>query len=251
MPHSNRSAVVFHEEVFLHWWGRKGYNDSALEQEKLRDELLSSGGVGHLIFVEHPHVISSGRHHSVTKAEIAHWKAHGVDYSPSSRGGKLTYHGPGQLVLYPILNLRTLGLGVRDFVASLNDGIAEWLERLGIQTCWREDAPGLWTTGEPSQKLVSVGLRVTRGVTTHGAAINLSTDTNYFQLFEPCGFAGSRMSTVEKIASVVPSSEEAASELGPLLVQRWGKQPINGEKWPPTDEGSARAASVCVPNTKS
>ena len=112
-----------------------------------------------------------------------------------------------------------------------------------------EDAPP-WTRAEPSRKLVSVGLRVTRGVTTHGAALNLSTETDYFQVFQPCGFAGSVMSTLKNLTPTAPSVAEAAFQLGPRLIEKWGKRARPGENWPPEHEGTAREAEGSERDTR-
>ena len=122
-----------------------------------------------------------------------------MDFQKTSRGGQLTYHGPGQLVMYPILHLGWLNIGVKGVVTSVTDSMMAWLAQQGIPCQWRDDAPGVWTTSEPARKLASVGMRITRNVTWHGGALNLTTDLNAFSVFQPCGFSGSVMSSVEEL----------------------------------------------------
>lgn len=204
------------------WWGEVPYADAVARQETLRDRVLDGEEPGFLVFVEHPAVITAGRHMPTTPEQKEFFAHHGVDLQPSSRGGKLTYHGPGQLVIYPIVHLPSLRLGVRDCVAALSGGLMDWLKGYGVESEWREDAPGVWIEGAESKKLASVGLRITRGVTLHGAAINLSTQMSHFELFEPCGFQGSIMTNLERVLGKSVPLLEAANELAPCIAARFG-----------------------------
>ena len=103
------------------------------------------------------------------------------------RGGQVTYHGPGQLMVYPLLDLRRLGLGVRQLVTALEQSVVDLAADHGIDAASRADAPGVYVAGE---KLASVGLRIRRGCSFHGMAVNVAIDVEHFSRINPCGFSG-------------------------------------------------------------
>src|SRR5690606_29558866 len=106
------------------------------------------------------------------------------------RGGQVTYHGPGQIVAYPLLDLRRLGLGVRDLVTLLEQTVVEFLGRWGIESVARPDAPGGYVDGK---KIASLGLRVRRGCCFHGLSLNVDMDLAPFLRIKPCGYNGLQM----------------------------------------------------------
>ena len=194
----------------VHWWGQLPYDQAVEQQESLRDQVIAEGRGAHLIFVEHPSVVTCGRNYEATDEEKRVIKKRGFDFQESSRGGKLTYHGPGQLVMYPIVHMGWLRLGVNGMVRAVMDSMRNWLISQGIETSWHEDAPGLWTVGDSPRKIASVGMRITRQVTWHGAALNLSTDLSSFTVFQPCGFSGSVMTSIQRELGESPEFEKAA-----------------------------------------
>ena len=113
----------------------------------------------------------------------------------TERGGDVTYHGPGQLVVYPILDLRTFGLGVRGYIQRLEQTAIDLLESYGIQGMRREGTPGVWVE---DRKIASVGAFVGHWVTMHGLAINIAPDLHYFDLIVPCGLEGVRMTSMKE-----------------------------------------------------
>ncbi|MFL0798064.1 MAG: lipoyl(octanoyl) transferase LipB [Cellvibrionaceae bacterium] len=106
------------------------------------------------------------------------------------RGGQVTYHGPGQLVAYPMFNLRRLGIGVRDLVSGIENVIVETLKQYGIESAPKADAPGVYVNGD---KIASLGLRVRRGCSFHGLALNIDMDLTPWQRINPCGYPGLEM----------------------------------------------------------
>ncbi len=136
--------------------------------------------------LEHPPVYTLGlngdRAHVLAAGDIP---VIGID-----RGGQVTYHGPGQLVMYPLLDLRRLRLGIRDLVSRLEDAVVTALAEWDITAAARPDAPGVYVDGA---KIASIGLRVRRGASYHGIAINIDGDLEPFARINPCGFAGLRM----------------------------------------------------------
>ncbi|MDE1923320.1 MAG: lipoyl(octanoyl) transferase LipB [Gammaproteobacteria bacterium] len=111
----------------------------------------------------------------------------GVPVVEVDRGGQVTYHGPGQLVLYPLLDLRRLGLGIRALVVALEQAVIAYAAELGVTAAGRRDAPGVYVDGA---KLASIGLRVRRGASYHGASLNVSMDLEPFRRIDVCGYRG-------------------------------------------------------------
>ena len=133
---------------------------------------------------------------------------------PIDRGGQVTYHGPGQLVVYPLLDLRRLGLGVRELVVALEQSVIALCAAHGIAAAGRRDAPGVYVDG---RKLASVGLRVRRGGSYHGLALNVDGDLGPFGRINPCGYAGLEMTRLADLGvrlGVPDVAEELAAYLG-------------------------------------
>jgi lipoyl(octanoyl) transferase len=136
----------------------------------------------------------------------------------ADRGGQVTYHGPGQLVVYLLLNLRRKSLGVRDLVDLMEQSVVELLGEYGIEAYPKPDAPGVYV-GEA--KICSLGLRVRRGCSFHGLALNLDMDMEPFLRINPCGYAGMAMT---QLSSLVPGLDSAAavSRMGDILINKIG-----------------------------
>lgn len=128
----------------------------------------------------------------------------------TDRGGQVTYHGPGQLVVYPLLDLRRLGLGIRDLVTALEESVVMMLADWGIEAAPRPDAPGVYVDGA---KIASIGLRVRRGASYHGIAINVDLDLAPFDGINPCGYSGL---TMTRIATLRPG--ETVDRLQPVYL---------------------------------
>ncbi len=137
------------------------------------------------------------------------------------RGGQVTYHGPGQLVVYPLLDLRRAGLGVRDLVSALEGAVIDYCARLGIKAECRAGAPGVYVQGA---KLASVGIRVRRQGSYHGLALNVNMDLAPFARINPCGYAGLTMTQLAALGHAVEPSS-AAQEFAPLLLARLAGSP--------------------------
>ena len=136
----------------------------------------------------------------------------------TDRGGQVTYHGPGQLVVYALIDLRRAGLGVRDLVSALEQSVIRYASRLGIEAAARREAPGVYVDGA---KLASVGIRIRRGASYHGLALNVNMDLGPFQRINPCGYAGLPMTQLAELAPV-PDVQAAAAGLEPLLLAALG-----------------------------
>jgi lipoyl(octanoyl) transferase len=162
-------------------------------------------------FLEHPPVFTLGmnasRDHVIAPGDIP--------VVQIDRGGQVTYHGPGQLVVYPLVDLRRAGLGVRDIVTALERTVIEYAAELGIVAECRSKAPGVYVDG---RKLASVGIRVRRGASYHGVAINISADLEPFGRINPCGFPDLEMVRLADL-SAVDSVADAARALQPHLLR--------------------------------
>ena len=168
-------------------WGRVGY-EAAFQRQKEHWEAVRDGREDDTIFtLEHDPVITLGRRGSnddllIPRDALA---ARGVEVFQSDRGGELTYHGPGQLVVYPIIHIKERGIHVGDLVRGLAAAVATVIrEDYGVESEYDGDRPGLWADGA---KIAAVGMRISRGVSMHGTALNVTTNLDAFSLFVPCG----------------------------------------------------------------
>ena len=166
-----------------------------LELRQRLQENLDDNSVGYLICLQHPPVVTLGKRGRLDAIfGLEALRDRGVEFFKIDRGGEATYHGPGQLVIYPIIKLDGLDIGVVDVIRGLAGCLSTTLAEYGVEAEYDPDCPGLWTTDEAvPHKIASVGMRVSRGVSTHGAAINLTNDLSPFSLFVPCGMPDSPM----------------------------------------------------------
>ena len=208
-----------------------------IQHERVRQVQASEGGRAFLLLVEHdPPVITTGRrpcaqHVLATPDQLARA---GIQVHATLRGGDVTYHGPGQLVGYPILRLAAIGRGVRAYVHDLEEALIRALDRLGVSAGRAEGMTGVWVGG---RKIAAIGVAVSRGVTSHGFALNVTPDLSHFGLIVPCGLAGmgvtslceclGRQVTVEEVKPVVISA--VAEALG-LEADAPGLVPVPGGK---------------------
>lgn len=154
----------------------------------------------------------------------------------TDRGGQITYHGPGQLVAYPLLDLDRLGLGIRTLVATLETVIIELLAHLGVPGQRKEGVPGVFVDGA---KIASIGMKVRRGCTFHGLAFNITTDMSPFSHINPCGFAGQPMTRLQDIVDepvreidIVHVGRLLAGQLARAIDLDWNIEPTHDEKHP-------------------
>lgn len=131
------------------------------------------------------------------------------------RGGQVTYHGPGQLMIYPLIDLKRAGLGVRALVTALEQSVVDLAADLGIDAASRCDAPGVYVAGE---KIASIGLRVRRGASFHGMALNVSMDLEPFERINPCGFCDLEVTDLHTLG-VCDTTDDAQSLLLPHLLR--------------------------------
>lgn len=179
--------------------GRVAYATS-YEQMRAFTEARTPQTADELWFLEHPPVFTQGQ---AGKAE--HVLAPGdIPVAASNRGGQVTYHGPGQLVMYALLDLHRRAIGIRDLVTLLEQAMIATVARYDVTAFARADAPGIYVErdfgcGKQVRKLGSIGLRVSRGCSYHGLALNVAMDLEPFSRINPCGYAGLRMTQLSEL----------------------------------------------------
>ena len=204
------------------WLGRVEYGAAlALQEEILRDRGASGDTV---LLLEHDPVYTTGRGGSPENLPVA-GAVPGVPVYRIGRGGDATYHGPGQLVGYPLVDLRRRGGDVHAFLRSLEHAIVRTLAGFGIRGFVWSGRTGVWVDEEDPRKIASIGIGVRRGITCHGFALNVALDLSPFDAIVPCATPGVRMTSIERegaspIPSVCEVAEVAAVHLGDELRAR-------------------------------
>jgi lipoyl(octanoyl) transferase len=176
------------------WLGRIDYREAHALQKRLVDDRSNARIGDQLLLLEHPAVLTLGKnsdpaHILATANEL---EARGIEVQRIERGGEVTYHGPGQLVAYPIVRLHERGLLLRPFVRALESALVETCRALGVEASRRDGHPGCWSDADrpEARKIGALGLRVERGVSYHGIALNVSVDLDDFALIDACGMPG-------------------------------------------------------------
>lgn len=176
----------------------------------------------YLLFCEHPHVITIGKHgkHENLLFQESSLKEKGVSLFQIDRGGDITYHGPGQLVGYPIFDLESYNIGLRQYIFNLEEIIIRLLSSYNIQSERLNGAAGVWidtTTPSHTRKIAAIGVRSSRFVTMHGFALNINTDLSYFSLINPCGFIDKGVTSMEKELGYKVDMEEVKDKMRKLF----------------------------------
>ena len=195
--------------------GRSEYKYTWERQEELLNQIVeikkanSNSGEelavatpNYLIFVEHPHVYTlgkSGDEHNLLLNYIQ-LQAKDAVFFKTDRGGDITYHGPGQIVGYPILDLENFGMGLRQYIYSMEEAIIKAVALYGLEASRDPHATGVWLdVGKPTaRKICAIGVKSSRFVTMHGFALNINTDLEYFKHINPCGFSDKGVTSLEK-----------------------------------------------------
>ena len=211
-------------------WGLVPYSEAWKRQTELFNAVVEAKQVGktyenRIIFVEHPHVYTLGKSGKETNMLLgeAQLKMIGATLYHIDRGGDITYHGPGQLVCYPILNLEDYHLGLKEYIYVLEEAVIRVFASYGIEAGRVKGATGVWlAAGTPQErKICAIGVRSSHFVTMHGLALNVNTDLRYFSYIHPCGFMDKGVTSLQKeLGCEVPMEEVAGrlqNELSELL----------------------------------
>ena len=169
---------------------RKNFLDTLQIQVSLRNKVLKNNTDNYLILVEHDHVYTLGKN-----ANSNNILNSTCEIIQTQRGGDVTYHGPGQLVAYPIINLKKKKIGVKNYISMIEKLISNILIDYNLEPQILKEETGVWVQ---DKKIASIGIHVTRGVTMHGLAINVNTDLSYFDNIISCGIQGVKMTSLDK-----------------------------------------------------
>lgn len=214
------------------WLGRVAYRDAWDLQKALAAARASDDIPDQLLLLEHPPVLTLGRQadgaHVLAPAPML--EARGIEVIRVERGGEVTYHGPGQLVAYPIVKLADRGVYLREYVRALEGAMADACAAEGVAAGRREGHPGCWVDAEGPlpRKIGALGVRVERGVAYHGIALNVTTALADFGLIDPCGMPGLRSTSIaaelgrREVPPTTESVADAARLFGPALAARLG-----------------------------
>lgn len=207
--------------------GRVPYAGAAALQLTLRDALLAGTGEEHLLLLEHPSVFTLGRNADPTDvvADPGWLDRRGVEVHESDRGGQATYHGPGQLVGYPIVDLKPNRRDVRRYVRDLEEVLILTLADYGVagEPALSPRPVGVWV-GE--RKIASLGIHLRHWVTTHGFALNVATDLSFFSGIIACGMESAPMTSIEELAGTAPALEEVARRVVLHFSEVFGRTPV-------------------------
>lgn len=203
-------------------------------QSGLHEERATDRRPDTVLILEHLPVYTLGR-----STRVSHWggdtealRSHGADLHSVNRGGSVTYHGPGQIVMYPILRLTQHAAGPRQFVWLLEEVMIRLLKQWGIEGRRIERKPGVWVLlGAEPLKIAAVGVRVERGITLHGCALNVDMDLSPFQLIQPCGDAHGRVTTMAastgRTASLQDIKQALARHFNEVFSVEWPTTPAD------------------------
>ena len=215
-------------------WGEVRYEDALARQLDLHARRVCGAAPDTLVLVTHPPTFTLGRRAPeddvvLDRVELAR---RGVAVVRSDRGGRATYHGPGQVVLYPIIGIADRGLGVKDWVCLLESALIDTLADYGVRGQRHPATAGIWTVAEPTDasaargeaKIASLGLRVSRGVSYHGVALNTGLDASIFDCIVTCGVRGERVTTLAAQMGTTPDDAEVGDTLVAHVLKRLAKQ---------------------------
>jgi lipoyl(octanoyl) transferase len=197
--------------------GRVPYADALALQRALVEDRRAGRIVDTLLIVEHPHVLTlgvrgdGGRSHILATGEAL--ARRGIEIHETGRGGDITYHGPGQVVGYPILDLKPDRCDVHRYVRDLEEVLIRTAESYGVETGRVEGLTGVWAGPGQHDKLAAIGVRISRWITSHGFAFNVTTDLSYFDLIVPCGIPDRGVTSLARLLSRGPGREVLPDEV--------------------------------------
>lgn len=191
-----KEAWDYQEEIF-----------KKLVEKKTNDDQISTNsesyGTGTLIMVEHPHVYTLGKSGSENNLLIDYiqLKARDAEFFKTDRGGDITYHGPGQIVGYPLFDLERIGISLKEYIHRLEEAVIMTIAGFGLSGTRLEGATGVWLDPDihgKVRKICAIGVKASRYITMHGFAFNVNTDLTYFNYINPCGFTDKGVTSLQK-----------------------------------------------------
>jgi lipoyl(octanoyl) transferase len=215
------------------WIVRDGivpYEDALAVQGRIAEARMADAIPDVLLLLEHPPVYTKGRRTSPAELPMgADWyRMQGIEVCETDRGGRLTYHGPGQLVGYPIVSLKPYGDDVQRYVRGLERVMIRALGDWGVDAGCVEGLTGVWVGGAPPEgrKIGSIGVHVSRGVTTHGFAINVNNDLQPFEWVVPCGIEGCRVTSLSRELGAEQDLDAFAATISGRFAEVFEREPV-------------------------
>ena len=212
-------------------WGLIPYSEAFEKQKELFETAIRQKSEQNkinntIVFCEHPHVITIGKNGSASNLLFREdiLKENYVELFHTDRGGDVTYHGPGQLVCYPIIDLETFHLGLKNYIFLLEEIIIQLLKQYSIKGERLPGAAGVWLEVEQplkTRKICAIGVKSSRFVTMHGLALNVSTDLSYFGLINPCGFKDKGVTSIEKELNCKIETEQLKIKLKKTFMKQF------------------------------
>lgn len=223
-------------EVLVVRCGLVAYDEALVAQRWLRDAREDGSIPDVLLLLEHPPTYTRGRRSAPEELPMAaEWyEMQGIAIHETDRGGRVTYHGPGQLVAYPIVDLSAYGDDVHEYVRRLEQVAISALGEHGVGAQTIEGLTGVWTEGEPpasatgareARKIGSIGVHVSRGITTHGLSVNVSNDLQPFEWIVPCGIEGCQVSSLSRELGAEQELEPFAETVAERYAEVYEREP--------------------------
>ncbi|HCT31450.1 MAG TPA: lipoate--protein ligase [Bacteroidales bacterium] len=219
------------QQVVFENLGKIDYKQAWDHQEEqfekvMQNKMTGNGDLHYLLFCEHPHVYTLGKSGEGSNLLISDetLKRINATYYRINRGGDITYHGPGQIVVYPIFNLEAFGITLKDYIHKLEEIIIQFLKDYGISATRLNGATGVWLDVGVlglERKICAIGVRASRFVTMHGLAFNINTNLEYFSYINPCGFIDKGVTSLQKELGKSIGMEEVIAKLNNLFAREF------------------------------
>jgi len=213
------------------WLGLVSYDDGLRLQERSVERLRSGDAPEQLLLLEHPHVFTLGRgaDSSNILADQQQLQSNSVEVHETGRGGDVTYHGPGQLVGYPIINLKPDRCDVHRYVRDIEEVLIRTIAEFGVTGTRIAGLTGVWVGNE---KIGAIGVRIARWITSHGFALNVNTDLSYFKMIVPCGITDKGVTSLSRLVGRSIDTREVSQTTAVNFGRVFGREMV----MPPCDE---------------
>ena len=212
------------------WLGLTAYGDGLRLQERAVERLRAGEGGEQLLLLEHPHVFTLGRGADATNilADETQLAAHRIEVHETGRGGDVTYHGPGQLVGYPIINLKPDRCDVHRYVRDIEEVLIRTAGEYGVEGGRIKGLTGVWVGDE---KVAAIGVRIARWITSHGFALNVNTDLQYFRMIVPCGITDKGVTSLARLTGRALDLREVAEVVTRHFGEVFGRDMNKFDEW--------------------